>query len=122
MKSKLGFWIVFLLSLILLFAPISVGGRDGFGLDKVVHGLIFLLLAFLSLKSFPQKKILSIVLLLVYAFLTEYIQGEYLPLRHFDWYDIISDTTGLVLGTVIYIYQFYGIGKWNGWKKDEKKS
>lgn len=120
MKTKYLFWVVFVISLVLLFAPISVGGRDGFGLDKVIHGIIFFLLAFLSLKSFPQKKILGIVLLVAYAFLTEYIQGEYLPLRHFDWLDIISDSAGLVTGAVIYMYQFYGIGKWRGLKEDEK--
>ena len=106
MKSKYLFWIVFVISLALLFAPLSVGGRDGFGLDKIVHGIIFILLAFFSLKSFPKKKIPSLVLLFAYAFATEYIQGEFFPLWHFDWLDIISDSFGLVTGAAIYMYQF----------------
>ena len=95
---KIGFWLVFLVSFLLLFAPISVGGKDGFGLDKVIHAVIFFALVFFALRAFPSQKFAVVILILAYAFISEYIQGAFLPLRHFDWYDIVSDLIGLAAG------------------------
>ena len=101
LKSKIIFWVSFVASIALFFAPIDVGGRDGFGLDKVLHAIVFLILVITSFLAFPRKKVLVIILLLVYAFAIEYIQGKYLPLRHFDWYDITADSIGISLGMIL---------------------
>lgn len=98
---KLAFWIAYILSAVLFFTPISVGGQDGFGLDKIVHAGMFFVLTFLSFKAFPNRKTHAVIFLLGYMFATEFIQGYYLPLRHFDWYDITFDTIGLVLAILI---------------------
>ena len=101
---KFAFWIAYAISAVLFFTPMSVGGGDGFGVDKVVHAGMFFVLPFLLLKAFPGRKPYAVVLLLVYMFATEFVQGRYLPLRHFDWYDITFDTIGLVLGILVYMF------------------
>ena len=100
---KYAFWIAFVISAVLFFTPMSVGGRDGFGMDKIVHAGTFFALTVLSLKAFPSKKPFAVVLLLGYMFATEFIQGRYLPLRHFDWWDITFDSIGLILGILVYL-------------------
>ncbi|OGE80691.1 MAG: hypothetical protein A2826_01140 [Candidatus Doudnabacteria bacterium RIFCSPHIGHO2_01_FULL_43_23] len=99
-KSKIIFWVSFAASIVLFFTPIDVGGKDGFGLDKVLHAIVFLILVITAFLAFTRRKVLGIVLLLSYAFAVEYIQGKYLPLRHFDWYDITADSIGISLGLI----------------------
>jgi len=98
---KIFFWLAFVFSAVLFFLPISTSGQDGFGLDKVVHAVIFFLLFLFGRKAFPGKTWLVLFALIFYAFAVEYIQGNYLPLRHFDWYDITADGIGLAAGLLI---------------------
>jgi VanZ family protein len=70
--------------------------------DKIVHVGIFALLIALFLMPFlhhPPKKIKRIALLLalcgiIYGTAIEFIQGNFIPNRSFDVWDIVADTAG----------------------------
>src|SRR3989344_3517823 len=99
--SKIGFWLTFVVSLLLFFSPVSVGGGDEFDLDKLVHAFVFFILIITANLAYPKQKFLMTFLLFAYAFGSEYIQGNFLPSRHFDWYDITADSAGLFFGAFL---------------------
>jgi VanZ family protein len=104
--NKIAFWIVLIISFVLFFAPLPVGNtRTGF--DKVVHAFVFEALVFLSFAAFPRKKFLMLLVFVAYAVGSEFIQGRFLPLRHFDWYDVTADLIGVATGLAIYFWNFY---------------
>jgi len=103
--KQIFFWLAFAASLLLFFTPVPTGGRDEFDLDKVMHIAVFFTLILTARSAYPNKKIVFAIILVAYAFISEFIQGKYLPLRHFDWYDIIADLIGLALGSfTIFIF------------------
>jgi VanZ family protein len=62
------------------------------------HLLTFMLLGFLvELGRRKKSQLFWIVLLLFYTFLTEIVQ-EILPIRAFEWRDIIHDLYGIAIG------------------------
>lgn len=103
-KYRILFVMAFLASVFLFFYPVSTGGADRFDLDKVVHAVVFCLLAFFAMRGFLRARHVIIFFIVVYAGLIEYIQGAYLPLRHFDWYDITFDLVGIVLGLMLFSF------------------
>lgn len=105
--NKIIFALLFLFSVVLFFAPIHSSAGGGFGLDKIVHAAIFAALVYTALRAFPRQKLITVVLLCLYAYMVEYIQGKFLPLRHFDWMDITSDIVGLGIGLVVFIFDFF---------------
>lgn len=69
------------------------------GIDKVLHVSIFTLLGILFTLSFLKIKFLTyIYVMLIYAFLTEILQEEMNFGRSAEFFDLIADTTGFLLG------------------------
>ena len=97
------FILIFLISAFLFFAPIHTAVGSGFNADKIVHAAIFAALVYSALKAFPRVKILAVISLCFYGYAVEFIQGKFLPRRHFDWMDITADVVGLVIGLLVFV-------------------
>jgi glycopeptide antibiotics resistance protein len=68
------------------------------------HLITFMLLGFLvELGRRQQSQLFWIVLLILYAFFTEIIQ-ELLPIRTFEWHDIIQDICGIMVGLGLAVF------------------
>jgi VanZ family protein len=77
-----------------------------FGIDKIVHFIIFGLLLFLSLysnKNRYNRKIAlsSLIICIGYGIIIEFIQ-EYIPGRSFSIYDILANSIGVGLGYLFF--------------------
>ena len=73
------------------------------GLDKIIHISIFMLLAFCFMAALPRIKFsVFIQVMLIYAFLTEILQLEMGFGRSLEFFDIIADTAGVLLGYLLY--------------------
>lgn len=88
------------------------------GADKIVHVVLFALLAVLWGLPFIDrttadrnagqlKRTLTYVILLAvaYGIAIEFIQGAYIPGRSFSLADMVADTVGSILGGVIVNHQ-----------------
>ena len=98
--------------LILTGIPGSVFPRvkPVFGVDKVVHVIMYATFAFLCIWGYRSpyiakdktRKIKALVLTAIisiaYGGLTELIQEHLVPTRTGDWFDFLADCTGVVLG------------------------
>ena len=99
------FYILFLISLYLFFAPFEDGGREIPHSDKVAHFSIFFLMT-VSLIFGKLKKNYAIIFCTFYAFFIETIQ-IFLSYRTGDFFDFLSD----ILGTTIAIFLFFSLKK-----------
>jgi hypothetical protein len=96
MGRVLPFVIAALLSVVVLFTPESGVPTAPPGTDKVIHTLLFALLAFTGLYA-RLARILP--LLVVYAGVSEVLQELITPLhRSGDWLDALVDVAGIGLG------------------------
>ncbi|MEV6242148.1 VanZ family protein [Lentzea sp. NPDC051838] len=100
MGRVLPFVIAALLSVVVLFTPESGVPSSPPGTDKVVHTLLFALLAFTGLYA----KISRVLLLLVaYAGVSEVLQQLITPLhRSGDVIDALVDVLGIGLGWLVF--------------------
>ena len=98
---KIKFWLLLVISAISFFSPVTAAEHVGFGMDKIVHFFLFAALAIYGIRSFPRNKGALLALLVLYTLVSEFIQGNYIPHRSFDQYDIIADIVGLAAGTII---------------------
>lgn len=88
-----------LLSVVVLFTPESGVPTAPPGTDKVIHTLLFALLAYTGLYA-KIPRILP--LLVVYAGVSEILQELITPLRRSgDWIDALVDVLGIGLGWAI---------------------
>ncbi|HUP12706.1 MAG TPA: VanZ family protein [Niastella sp.] len=100
----------FLLVTVLFFLPGSAFPHDNWlsrvYFDKWVHAGIFAVLLFLWRSAFPLQVSNYHFLLLAGAFcyglLVEVIQGQWVTNRSFDYYDLIADMTGAILGLLVW--------------------
>lgn len=76
--------------------------------DKIVHVLLFAVLAVLALKAYTNntkglalKIFIGIVL---YGTAMEFVQKHLVPFRSFDVVDILADTLGALLGWVMFSF------------------
>ena len=90
---------VVLLSLYVLFWPYPSGGGPP-GSDKVVHALLFLLLAGTAALRFGGSRSV-LVAVLVYAALSEVVQALLLSRRSGDLADLLADAVGAVAGWLL---------------------
>lgn len=70
--------------------------------DKFAHATVYLLLTVfvsMTLKKFHLITIAGMCLL--YGFILEIIQGQFLPSRTFDYYDITANAIGCVSGIFV---------------------
>ncbi len=88
-----------LLSLYVLFTP-RTGGEGLFpGADKVVHALLFGLLAATTRWRFGPLPA-GLVAVVAYAVVSELVQGV-LPTRSGDAYDVVADLCGVLAGWLL---------------------
>lgn len=71
---------------------VSVGGAD-----KVVHLVLFALVAWTGRRAGLRPALLGGVLVL-HAVSSELVQGTLLPDRSGDWHDVLADVAGTALG------------------------
>ena len=88
-------------SLYVLFWPEPAGPDTGFpGADKVVHALLFGLLAATAAWRFGARRgVLAAVLL--YATVSELVQALALSERSGDLWDLLADVVGAVVGWLL---------------------
>jgi VanZ family protein len=79
-------------------------------IDKWVHILLFMVLVILwcrgisrqgENKSYSKFFIYLGLLALIYGFIMELIQGNYIPNRSFDTGDLVADAAGCIAGVII---------------------
>ncbi len=89
-----------LLSLVVLFAPSADGTPTFPSADKVVHLLLFALLAGTTRWRFGPA-LTGVGLVAAYAVVSELIQGLALPGRSGDPLDVVADLLGVALGWLL---------------------
>ena len=73
------------------------------GIDKVLHISIFAALGFCFMAAFPRIKFFFfLMIMMIYAFLTEILQGEMQLGRSAESLDIVADLLGVVIGYFIF--------------------
>lgn len=93
--ARVLFVIVFVAVSGLFFMQSPPGGPGVPHLDKVVHFLLFFVLAASLHYAFRLRYRWSLLVLFVYAIATEVIQ-HYIPGRGADVYDVVADMAGAV--------------------------
>ncbi len=91
------FVVVLLASVYILFAPSPAGPQGPPGADKVVHLLLFGLLAATARWRFGRPGVV-LTTVLGYAALSELVQALFLPHRSGDLRDLVADAAGALLG------------------------
>ena len=88
-----------MLSAWVLFGPVGAGDGPFPGADKVVHVVLFALLA-LTTRWWAGATRTALVLLVAYAVGSEVVQGVLLDARSGDALDVVADLVGVALGWV----------------------
>lgn len=83
-----------------------------FSYDKIGHLGVYMILTLLLLISFVDKEqfienkikaaIAPLTICIVYGSILEFLQ-QYIPGRASDWYDFLANTSGAVLGTIVFV-------------------
>ena len=102
-------WLVLITFLFCL--PGSALPKSGFftkiHLDKWVHTGLFGILYFLFRGLFPWKlnfyTISVLLFCLLYGVLIEFVQDLFITNRSFDFYDILADAAGVILGLLVWL-------------------
>ena len=94
------FAVAVLLSLVVLFAPSADGTPTFPGADKLVHLLLFALLAGTTRWRFGPA-LAGLVIVAAYAVVSELIQGFALPGRSGDPPDVVADLAGVAAGWLL---------------------
>jgi VanZ family protein len=78
------------------------------GFDKVVHVGLFAGMAFLWSLRYPKQVAQVILAGIAYGIFIEIYQ-KYMPInRSFDWWDILADSVGVVVGVItVIVFQKY---------------
>lgn len=90
-----------LVSLAVLFAPASDVPSAPPGVDKVVHLSLFLVLGLTARWAGVQRQVAGLVLL-VYAAVSEVLQGTDLVGRDAELLDWVADAVGVLLGLALW--------------------
>ena len=78
------------------------------GADKLIHVGMYLIFAILSawalrIEQYRWRVWLIIPVTIGWGILMEYIQLEMRRGRSFSWYDILANTTGVIIGILFYV-------------------
>jgi len=95
------FVVTTLVSLAVLFAPPSDVPAAPPGVDKVVHLSLFLALALTARWAGVGRQVTAVTLL-VYAAVSEVLQGTDLVGRDAELLDWVADATGVLLGVALW--------------------
>ncbi len=73
-------------------------------LDKIEHAIAYLVLTVLWLLSFREKQhqLLVIACAIMYGVLMEFFQANLTTYRSFDYFDMLANTFGVLLGFLIF--------------------
>jgi hypothetical protein len=99
--SRGAFAVAVLVSLAVLFAPADDVPFAPAGVDKLVHGLLFAVLAVTGRWAGIGRRVLA-ALLVVYAVVSELVQGLTPLDRSASVADGLADLLGLLLGLVVW--------------------
>jgi hypothetical protein len=99
--SRGAFAVAVLVSLAVLFAPPSDVPPSPYGIDKLVHGLLFAVLAFTGRWAGVGRGVLA-GLLVMYAGGSEILQATDLVNRDASVADLVADVTGVVVGLMVW--------------------
>jgi len=96
---------------ILFFLPGSALPKenwfDKIYIDKWVHVGLFAVLIFLWRSSFNwdinSYNLLLLLAAVLYGFLVEVVQLNWIPNRSFDMYDVLSDASGSIVGLLVWL-------------------
>ena len=99
--SRGAFAVAVLVSLAVLFAPASDVPSAPPGVDKVVHGLIFLALALTGRWAGIRQSVLGAALI-SYAVVSELVQGLSPLERSMSVGDLLADVVGVVAGLALW--------------------
>jgi VanZ family protein len=94
------FYLVFGLSIVILFLPAGEGLQPFAHFDKLVHVLLFGALCLTAMWRFDAL-IYVVAGVLAYAVVSEIVQGNWIPGREFDVLDMVVDAAGIVVGAWI---------------------
>lgn len=90
---------------------------ERFGLDKIVHIIMFTIFVFARIWGYRgqyaernkscrrRMELVSLIIGIAYSGLTELLQGTVFKERYCSLYDFIADVLGCVIG--IYVFRFY---------------
>jgi hypothetical protein len=99
--SRGAFAVVVLVSLAVLFAPASDVPSAPPGVDKVVHGMLFLALAFTGRWAGIRRSVLGVALV-GYAVVSELVQGLTPLERSASVADWLADVVGALAGLALW--------------------
>lgn len=99
------YWYTIGITLLILIAVLLPGSAvpdvGSFGLDKIIHFLLFFVWAVALRFDFPSlKKILGFIIGIVFSCLTEVFQ-LFTEDRSFDFFDMLADAVGLATGLIL---------------------
>lgn len=72
--------------------------------DKIVHFTFYFVANYLFLKSKFSKKYLISLVLIFYGIIIEVFQENFTKSRHFDFYDILANSLGVILALMLNLY------------------
>jgi len=103
--SALILWII-LVTLGSLLPSEGIGVEDFINADKIVHVCFYMVMTYLLLRVLRSHSIgiyiASVTLCSAYGALMEYLQGASDFGRYFDYYDIIANISGSLIGALFY--------------------
>jgi len=93
------FFLLLLTAIMHFIKPPSIEVTSIFGIDKVLHFLMFFSLSLWSCFVFSKERIkLFLFFLIFYGLMLELIQMAFFPLRSFEWMDWLFDSLGVLVG------------------------
>ena len=93
------FFLLLLTAIMHFIKPPSIEVTSIFGIDKVLHFLMFFSLSLWSCFVFSREGIkLFIIFLILYGLMLELMQMAFFPLRSFEWMDWVFDALGVLVG------------------------
>jgi len=99
--SRGAFAVAVLVSLAVLFAPPSDVPPSPYGIDKLVHGSLFAVLALTGRWAGVRRGVLA-ALLVLYAGISEVLQATDLVNRDASVADLVADVLGVVVGLLVW--------------------
>lgn len=103
-------WLIWLITIsFLLLIPGNSIPQAGFivpHLDKLVHLAMFAILSFLTLSNLRSKRkftgLKEIVMVVLFSsgigLVLELVQELFIKGRYFDWWDVVANTIGAIIG------------------------
>ena len=98
---KILFWLVLVSSYVLAVIPQEMAPEIGDLSDKTLHFIAFAVLTLFLKLAYPIRWWKGVLYLLGYAFFIEFSQ-YFTPNRCAEWWDIVADGIGIVLGLFLY--------------------